>query len=138
MRYLDTSALVKLATTEPETPALRAYLAESAEREPFASMLAHAELLRAVQPAGANAITAARRVLSALNLVDVTREILERAGTLRVAQRLRTLDAIHLATALTVEDRLAEIVTYDRRLGLAASDIGLRVAAPGAADDGTT
>jgi predicted nucleic acid-binding protein len=99
MRYLDTSALLKLATVEPETPALRAYLTACGEPECFASMLAQAELLRAARPAGAGAIAAARRVLSAVHLVDVTREILERAGTLRVPQRLRTLDAIHLATA---------------------------------------
>ena len=138
MRYLDTSALVKLATAEPETPALRTHVSERGQVEPFASMLAHAELLRAVQPAGADAFAAARRVLSAVHLVDVTREILERAATLRVPQRLRTLDAIHLATALAAEDRLEELVTYDRRLGAAASSLGIAVSSPGAADEGTT
>jgi uncharacterized protein len=137
MRYLDTSALVKLATAEPETPELRAHLSRRAA-EPFTSMLAHAELLRAVQPAGADAIAAARRVLSAVHLVDVTREILERAGTLRVPQRLRTLHAIHLATALAAEDRLEELLTYDRRLGQAAMALGLTVTAPGATEESTT
>jgi uncharacterized protein len=138
MRYLDTSALVKLATAEPETPDLRAHLSGRAEAEPFASMLAHAELLRAVQPAGADAIAAARRLLAAVHLVDVTREILERAATMRVPQRLRTLDAIHLATALAAEDRLEELVTYDRRLGLAATGLGIEVTAPGATDESAT
>jgi uncharacterized protein len=130
MRYLDTSALVKLATLEPETPALRAHLARPPEVQHFASMLAHAELLRAVQPAGAEAVAAARRVLASVHLVDVTREILERAGTLRVPQLLRTLDAIHLATALVAQDRLEEIITYDHRLGAAAASLGLTVTAP--------
>jgi uncharacterized protein len=127
---------VKLATAEPETRELRAHVA-GREAEPFASMLAHAELLRALQPAGADAIAAARRVLSAVHLVDVTREILERAATLRVPQRLRTLEAIHLATALAAEERLDEFVTYDQRLGQAATALGLEVTAPGATEAST-
>lgn len=130
MLYLDTSGLVKLVVAESSTDALRAYLREHAAMTTFSSMLAHAELLRAVQHAGEGAASAARRVLAGLHLVDVTREILERAGTLQAPSRLRTLDAIHLATASAVHDRLAAVVTYDARMASAAEALGIAVAAP--------
>ncbi len=96
MLYLDTSALVKLVITDAESAELRSYLTANENAERFSSMLARAELLRAVAPAGAAAQGVARRVLAGLHLVDVTREILEAAGVLPATARLKTLDAIHL------------------------------------------
>ena len=91
---------------------------------------AHAELLRAVQGAGAAAASTGRQVHIGLDLVDVTREILEAAGSLRSEARLRTLGAIHLATAMAAGDRLVEMIVYDDRLRLAAAELGLPTAAP--------
>jgi uncharacterized protein len=128
--YLDTSALVKLVVREAETEALRLHLRTRRALRPFSSMLAHAELLRAVQGTGAAAVSAGRSVLAGLDLVDVTREILEAAGSMRTQVRLRTLDAIHLATAMAADDRLVEMVVYDDRLRAAAAELGLPTAAP--------
>ena len=130
MIYLDTSALVKLVVREDETEALRLHLRTRRTLRPFSSMLAHAELLRAVQGAGAAAVSTGRLVLSGLDLVDVTREILEAAGSIRTEARLRTLDAIHLATAMAADDRLVEMIVYDDRLRSAAVELGLPTAAP--------
>ena len=43
---------------------------------------------------------------------------------------LRSLDAIHLATALSIRDDLGVLLTYDQRLGDAAAERGLTVASP--------
>ncbi len=124
------SALAKLVTLEEETERLRVYLAARASAIRFASVLAHAELLRAAHLVGDQAVATAREVLARLDLVDVSRELLERAGTLAGDQRLRTLDAIHVATASVAGDRLEALVTYDMRMAQAAAAIGLPVQRP--------
>jgi predicted nucleic acid-binding protein len=68
-------------------------------------------------------------LLARLALVDVDRRILAAAAALEPAE-LRTLDAIHLATALAVREDLAGLVTYDRRLAAAAERLDLEVFAP--------
>jgi len=130
MLYLDTSALAMLVTREPETERLRAFLAARPNAIRFASALAHAELLRAAHLVGDEAVATAREILARLDLVDVSRALLEHAGTLAGDQRLRTLDAIHVATANVAGDRLEALVTYDARTAQAAAAIGLPVARP--------
>lgn len=130
MLYLDTSALAKLVTLEPETERLRTFLSARPSAIRFASALAHAELLRAAHLVGDDAVATAREVLTRLDLVDVSRELLERAGTLAGGQHLRTLDAIHVATASVAGDRLEAFVTYDARMTQAAAAIGLPIERP--------
>ena len=130
MLYLDASALAKLVTREAETERLRAYLAARANAIRFASALAHAELLRAAHQLGDEAVATAREVLARIELVDVSRELLEHAGTLAAGHRLRTLDAIHVATATVAGDRLEALVTYDLRMAQAAAALGLPVERP--------
>ena len=130
MLYLDTSALAKLVTLEEETERLRAYLAARPSAIRFASALAHAELLRAAHLVGDEAVATAREVLARLDLVDVSRELLEHAGTLAGNQRMRTLDAIHVATASVAGDRLEALVTYDTRMAQAAAAMGLPIDRP--------
>lgn len=131
MLYFDASALVKLALVEPETDRLRSYLSQRSSAPRFSSMLVHAETLTAVRRAGGRrAVIEARRVLASLYLVDVTRDILERAGMVDAGAGLRTLDAIHLVTAATAEERLTAVVTYDTRMARAAEAMGFAVAAP--------
>lgn len=128
-RYLDSSAIVKLVVAEPETPALRAYLRRQRHHRTATSALATVEVLRAVHPAGAAAVVRARNELGRFSLLSVTKEVLEVAANLSPGARLRSLDALHLATALELDD-LAAVVTYDQRMASAASDAGLAVATP--------
>jgi uncharacterized protein len=130
MLYLDTTALDKLVTRDADGDRLRALLDAHPDAILFASGLAHAELLRASHPAGDEAVEAAREVLARVALVDVSRELLERAGTLAGGERLRTLDAIHVATASVAGDRLQAFVTFDARQARAAAAIGLPVVRP--------
>lgn len=126
--YLDTSALAKLVVAEPETAALQAWLSQAA-RNPVSCDLARTELLRAVRRAAPDRVVRAREVLDALTLIEVTTAVFEDAGLLD-PNILRSLDAIHLAAALILGDDLEGMVTYDDRLGQAASANGIAVIAP--------
>ena len=126
--YLDTSALVKLVVAEPETTALLSWLADG-PRELIACDLVRTELMRAVRRAAPEHMQRAREVLEAITLCEVTSAVFESAGRLDPTV-LRSFDAIHLAAALDLGDELEGLVTYDDRLGHAASMLGIEVVAP--------
>jgi predicted nucleic acid-binding protein len=121
---------VKLLVREPETVELSEFLGR--RRAALASSaLAVVEVLRAVriaEPGPAGAVRARRRLDETL-LVDVTRGLLDDAASYTSA-RVRAVDAIHLASALTIGAR--EMLVYDRRLAEAAAAAGLEVLSPGA------
>ena len=125
--YLDSSAIVKLIIAEVGSDALRAWLEDRPRRA--ASAIARTEVLRAVRPEGPAAIAAARSILYAVDLVAIDDSILDAAALLR-PPTLRTLDAIHLATALSIGEDLASFVTYDRRMIEGATALGLSTASP--------
>jgi len=126
--YLDTSAVVKLLMREPETVALRGRL-QHWQRRTSAALL-RVELLRAVKRAGMpRLMMQARRQLATIHLIRLDDELLERAAELEPAS-IRSLDAIHLAAALSLGADLAAVVTYDNRMLTAAQAIGLPVVTP--------
>lgn len=86
--------------------------------------------MRAVARVAPNNVADARRVVTQLPVVEPTETIRTRAAALDPST-LRTLDAIHLATALAAGDELDCILTYDTRLAAAATNHGLTVLAPG-------
>ena len=126
--YLDTSALTKLVVTERETSALRAWLAET-DRAPVSCDLARAELMRAVRRVTPDRVPQARAVLDSVALGSVPALLFEQAGRFDPVS-LRSLDAIHLASALNLGDDLDGLVTYDDRLAVAARHCGVTVIAP--------
>ena len=128
--YLDTSALVKLVQTEAQSPALRRYLRRCAGDLRVTSGLARVELVRAVSAGGPEARAHARRVLSRLHVLELGRDLLDDAAELAPGSALRSLDAIHLASARQVGGDLRAVVTYDLRMAEAATALGLAVAAP--------
>lgn len=121
---------MKLVVEEPESAALRRFVEASKPRLATCE-LAIVELLRAVRvaAAGADGIRRARQELDATEVLDVDRELLETAVSWTSAQ-VRSLDAIHLASALRIGAR--EMLVYDRRLAQAAEGAGLEVLSPGA------
>jgi predicted nucleic acid-binding protein len=125
--YLDSSAIVKLAVREPESDALRKHLRRL--RPLVSSGLARTEVLRALLPGGETALVAGRRVLARIDLVRVNDQVLNLAGSL-LPEELRSLDAIHLATARRLGTDLGEIVTYDERMVAAARIMGYKVSSP--------
>ncbi len=130
IRYVDTSAALKLLIEEKESAALARELDVSAARghELVSSMLLFAELHCAAQRRRQLPVVGVNAVLEGLALVDLERTDLIRAGS--SAWGLRSADAIHLAVALRVE--ADELVAYDVELGAVASRAGLAVASPGA------
>ena len=125
--YLDSSALVKLVIREPESGALRRFL--RGRRPLVSSSLTRTEVTRALLPLGMEAIQRGRDLLARVDLVRINDRVLIAAGTM-LPMDLRSLDALHLATAEQLGADLARIVTYDRRMGAAAEGLGLTVAAP--------
>lgn len=125
--YLDSSAIVKLVVAEPESAALRRYLRR--RRPLVSSALARAEVARALLPLGEPAVRRGGEILARLELIRISDRVLAAAGQLLPAE-LRTLDAIHLATAQQLGGDLARLVTYDERLHAAATASGLPAAAP--------
>jgi predicted nucleic acid-binding protein len=125
--YLDSSAIVKLAVVEPETAALRRHLRR--RRPLVSSALARAEVLRALLPAGEGAVAAGRAVLATIELARLNDRVLSDAAALEPVE-LRTLDAIHLATAQRFGRELGQLVTYDDRMLAAAERMGIRTASP--------
>ena len=127
---LDTSAGVKLAIVKDESRALLEWLSLAASDLVSSSLLV-AEMSRACNPHGPEAAGAARGVIDRINLFEVDRSILESASRLSPAT-MRTLDTIHLATALQQVQFLTGVVTYDQRLAAACREHGVPVVSPGA------
>lgn len=126
--YLDSSAFIKLVVVEPESAALRASLASYGARR-VSSALLRTEALRSIRHLGPEALATVREGLRRIDLIAIDDRILDAAGTIE-PQVLRTLDAIHLATALAVGDDLEAIVTYDERMVEGARLLGLPTATP--------
>ncbi|PSL55403.1 hypothetical protein B0I31_105365 [Saccharothrix carnea] len=135
MIYLDTSALVKLTRREPGTTELFEWL--NADHRlgvrRVSSVLAEVELTRALRRSSPKALVNVPVVLSDLYLVEITAVVRQTAASYD-DPLLRSLDAIHLATAQMLTGGLDAFVTYDKRLLEAAAGVGLTVAAPGLYD----
>jgi predicted nucleic acid-binding protein len=129
MIYLDSAAVVKLVHAEPESPALRAWLDERAETGWVSSVLVEIESFRALARYAPGAVTRLHPVLDQIDLIDLGR----RARVLAQAVRpvtVRSLDAIHLGTALSIRGKLTSFVSYDKRLLDAATAAGLPADSP--------
>ena len=127
--YLDSSAIVKLVAREPETDALVERLRTGADL--VSSALARVEVGRAVRRAGIPGVDLPRAeaVLDAIALLRIDEAILHAAGLMDPPD-IRSLDAIHLASALSLGEALGALVTYDAQLASAARTSGLEVLAP--------
>lgn len=124
--YLDSSAFVKLVIADPETPALVIALAGVARL--ISSEILEVEALRAIRRGGGTPEAAHSR-LAGVRLLPLTDEVRARAAGLEPPS-VRSLDAIHLATALSLGSRLEGLYTYDARMSLVARESGLEVHAP--------
>jgi len=126
--YLDASAIVKLVVVEAHTAEVERAAANRSAL--LSSRLSATEVLRAArrQP-HRRVLQQVEDVLESFVLLDVTAAILKRAAALNPTE-LRTLDAIHLATALSLGLAELDFVTYDARLATAARLHGLRVTGP--------
>src|SRR5215468_3328645 len=128
MIYLDSAAIVKLAHAESESQALRDWLDERADVGWVSSVLAEIESIRALARHAPEAVSRLHLVLDLIDLMELDAATRILAQTVRPAT-VRSLDTIHLATALRIQP-LASFVTYDKQLADAAQAAGLMVDAP--------
>ena len=124
--YFDSSAIIKLGVPEAESQALIDYLAE---QQPWAvtSVVADVEVRRTLQRFKSLGADVEEHVRGFF-LIELSRDVRDRAVAL--GPKVRSLDAIHLSTALALDDEV-DFVTYDNRLAAAAREHGLRVVQPG-------
>jgi len=128
--YVDSSALLKLVLSEPERPALEQALSRWPDR--ISSVLLPIECRRIVLRAGnpPEVVDRLEKELSGVTLIRLEEAVQTLAGAIG-PPRLRSLDAIHLASALSIGDYPEAFVTYDERLADAAHAVGLNVLMPG-------
>jgi predicted nucleic acid-binding protein len=127
--YLESSALVKLVFEETESDALAQWLADRQAMPKFSSELTTIELVRTCRRRDADAVVGARQVLAGLDLIPLTADLVESASSIGPPD-LRSLDAIHLSSALLISEDVTAFVAYDVRLKTAALAAGLEVVAP--------
>ena len=126
--YVDSSAFTKLVSPEAETQALRRYLRRRGDNVVSADLL-RTEVLRAAGRLSPQHVALARHHLRRVGFIALDRPAFDHAGTLHPLQ-LRSLDAVHVAAALSLGDDLDEFIAYDARLIAAAQAHGLVVVSP--------
>jgi uncharacterized protein len=130
--YLDTSALVKLIRIEVGSNDLGDWLDERTEMPWITSVLAEIELPRAIWAVAPEGLSAVPSVLARLDRFEID-PVIRATAAAYPDPGLRSVDAIHLATAQTAASTapLTALVTYDSRLSQAADAMGMTVVAPG-------
>ncbi|HEY5247558.1 MAG TPA: type II toxin-antitoxin system VapC family toxin [Dermatophilaceae bacterium] len=129
MIYLDSSALLKLLFEESESAALAQWISERSSTPLVSSELARVEVVRAARRLDAKVVPAARALMSQLDLIPLHTGLLDEAAD--VGELLsRSLDAIQLASALSIRDDLTAFVAYDNRLIAAAETAGIESIRP--------
>ncbi|MGP3937407.1 type II toxin-antitoxin system VapC family toxin [Nonomuraea sp. KM88] len=129
MIYLDSAAVVKLVHAEAESQALRDWLDERVETGWTSSVLVEIESSRALARYAPEAVARLHMVLDLIELVELDADIRILAQTVEPVT-VRSLDAVHLATALRIRSQLTSFVTYDKRLADAAQTAGLTIDMP--------
>jgi predicted nucleic acid-binding protein len=127
--YIDTSAALKLLAEESHSRAFAAFYDESAGASWVSSASLRIEVIRAVSRAMPAALPDARALLLAFDYVSIDDEVVDAAMN-EPDRMLRSLDAIHLATARVLGPDLDGLATYDDRLAVAAKDAGIPVIDP--------
>jgi uncharacterized protein len=127
--YVHTSAVIKLLVDETHTSAMAAFYDEHEDWDWASSALLRIEVARAISRVQSALLPDARELLDFFSYIPVDDDIVERA-MIEPDPGLRSLDAIHLATARLLADDLASLVSYDERLLAATSNAGLPVVSP--------
>ena len=126
--YLDSSAILKYVFAEPERPALVKALTSQA----ISSELTRLEVKRTVYRINPKDIILANEELSRINFVSISNQVLGVAESFTSSVTLATLDAIHVATAITLGKGIEGIITYDKQMVTNARNMGIKVLSPGA------
>jgi predicted nucleic acid-binding protein len=126
--YLDASAAAKLVLAEDDSDAMKEWI-ETTDAVIVSSDLLRTELLRTIRRHAPAQLSQGRAVLESITLVALSRNVYESAAMLGPPV-LRSLDALHLASAIEFGDELEGIITYDMRMTEAAQVLDVAVIAP--------
>jgi predicted nucleic acid-binding protein len=129
MIYLDSSALLKLLFEENESEGLALWLSERATTPVVTSELAKVEVVRAARRLDPGVARAASALVSQLDLLRLSSGLIDEAADAG-GPLLRALDAVHLASVLSIRADLTAFVTYDYRLIAAAEAAGIKTVQP--------
>ena len=130
MIYVDTSALVKLIFEEAESVALAEWLTVRADIPKISSDLSAIELLRTCRRVDEGTVANANLLLGGIDLLPIDPATVDKAASL-IPTDMGSLDAIHLASALSIKADLIALIAYDNRLCSAAAAAGIEVVSPG-------
>jgi predicted nucleic acid-binding protein len=130
MIYLDSSALLKLLVEETESAALSLWISQRSSTPKVSSELAKLEVVRAARRLDDRVVPAARSLVSQVDLIPLNSNLIDEAVDAG-EPTLRSLGAIHLASALSIRETLTAFVAYDHRLVVAAQTAGLAAESPG-------
>lgn len=129
MIYYDSSALLKLLFEESESSALQEWVSDHATVPGLSSELVKVEVVRAVRRLDRSVVPVARSLVAQLDLIPMTTGLVEEAADVG-DPLLPSLDALHLASAMSVRSELTAFVAYDARLMIAARSVGLPIITP--------
>jgi len=127
--YVDTSAVLKLLVAESHSKAFTAFYDSSTDAAWVSSTLLKVEVTQTVTWIAPALIPDARDLLQAFDYISMDDDVVD-AAMIEPDRMLRSLDAIHLATARILGPELDALITYDDRLASAAGDAGMTVASP--------
>lgn len=133
MIYLDASAIITLVTGRQHATELHHFLVTKPTMPMGTSTLGFIETVRTLDQIG-DYPSAMNDLVTGFSEILLTEEIRDAAA--RLPNGVRTLDAVHIASAQILDDALEVLVTYDKRMYDVAESIGLPVAAPGASPPG--
>jgi len=126
MHYIDASAFVKLIVEEKETQALLKSLPPSL----ISGEILTVEVMRTTVHSDAETIAFARKLLAGINFMPISSEVISIASLFGAHIKSKTLDAIHLAAALSIGSAIDGIITYDKTMIADAKLLGIPVLSP--------
>jgi uncharacterized protein len=126
MHYIDASAFVKLIVEEKETQALLKFLPPSL----ISGEILTVEVMRTTVHSDAETIAFARKLLAGINFMPISSEVISIASLFGAHLKSKTLDAIHLAAALSIGSAIDGIITYDKTMIADAKLLGIPVLSP--------
>ena len=124
--YLDSSAVVKLVFEEKESDSLRAFLKQNL----VSSDLTKIEVYRVCARLDKKSIEVANKVFECMSFFEINKKVIERTKKLVEIPYLKSLDSIHVSTALGIAELIDGFVTYDKQMIRAAKELELSVVSP--------
>jgi predicted nucleic acid-binding protein len=127
MWYIDSSAILKLIKPEKESAALIKKLPSAL----IASRISRVEVTRTIIRYEPDLLDSTYDVLADIQMVPVEDSIITIAENLPQFINLRSLDSLHIASALAIKNVLKGIITYDKEMVIAANALGFKTLSPG-------